>query len=93
MDQLRQAMTEAGFSQKQMDFFEEWMAVSNHTYRVVDTDNYSNDCPDESFASEVVTLEEAEKTAERLNVSRIDHDRWYKVVKEGYQLSTRNFKP
>ena len=36
MSKFRQAMQEAGFSQKQMEFFEKWVAQVGHLHSITD---------------------------------------------------------
>jgi len=65
------------------------------TYRVVNTDNFGGDYPNESFVGpEYATQEEAEKEAEELN-SKYGGDyapRYYKVVEMPYVLQP-GFEP
>lgn len=56
-------------------------------YRVVETDNFGGDYPDESFAGPPLSKEAAERAAEIFNGStRNDHPRFWKVVEDDYKL-------
>ncbi len=63
-------------------------------YRIVNTDNFGGDYPDEKFVGgEYVTKEEAQIEAARLNFPYPEHSsRWYKVVEMPYELQP-GFEP
>lgn len=64
------------------------------TYRIVNTDNFDRDDPDESFVGPAyATKEIAQAEADKLNSPMGDYSsRYYKVVDENYVLS-RGFEP
>lgn len=61
-------------------------------YRVVETDNYGGDYPNEKFATPYLLREgEAKQVADLFNKLRCDR-RYWKVVKDGYELAP-GFEP
>lgn len=64
------------------------------TYRIVNTDNFGGDYPNESFVGpEYITQEEAEAEAEELNYKGDEHaPRYFKVVELPYELQP-GFEP
>lgn len=54
-------------------------------YRVVETDNYGGDYPNERFACGVTSEEKAEIIASSFNDAFCDR-RFWKVVPDGYKL-------
>lgn len=55
--------------------------------RVIDTDNFGGDYPDEKFVTEIVTQLEAETFANTHNtIGGINSPRYYKVVEDDYVL-------
>ena len=54
--------------------------------RVVDTDNFGGDYPDEKFVGEQMSREEAEALADKLNGKSLFAPRYYKVVPDDYIL-------
>lgn len=61
--------------------------------RVVDTDNFGGDYPNEKFVTDVVSLEEAERIAAAHNDKMHDSDpRYYQVVVDDYKLAP-GFEP
>lgn len=58
------------------------------TYRIVNTDNFGGDYPNETFVStEYDKKEDAQKTADELNGRYPEHSsRYYKVVELPYAL-------
>lgn len=64
-------------------------------YRVVETDNFCGDYPNESFHGPVMTKDAAEQVAEIFNKESgadLGGDRFYKVVEETYKLQP-GFEP
>jgi len=63
-------------------------------YRVVETDNYGGDYPDEKWRSEWTTKQEAERIAEEWNEKNGNGEgaRYAKVVKFPYELQP-GFRP
>lgn len=57
-------------------------------YRIVETDNYDGDWPDESFVSlPLLEKADAERVARHINACfPQDHHRYWKVVPDGYML-------
>lgn len=59
-------------------------------YRIVETDNFGGDYPDEKFVGlPLLSKLEAEAIAEAINKTLCNHDdsdRYWKVVKNGYEL-------
>ena len=53
--------------------------------RIVDTDNFGGDYPDEKFVGEVMTREEAEAKVATMNTDRFA-PRYYMVVPDDYVL-------
>lgn len=61
--------------------------------RVVDTDNFGSDYPDEKFVTGCVSKKEAERIADRMNGFAGDFSRrYYKVVEDWYTLQP-GFEP
>ena len=61
-------------------------------YRIVETDNYGGDYPNEKFAMPyALRKEEAEEIAAVIN-KHLCHNRYWKVVKSGYELQP-GFEP
>ena len=61
--------------------------VRESLYRVVNTDNFGGDYPEEKFVTETLTKSAAEQVAEDLNKTLSNYSpRYYKVVKEDYKL-------
>ena len=61
--------------------------------RIVDTDNFGGDYPDEKFLLWVMPKEDAERIAEILNNRSGDNSaRYYKVVENDYKLQP-GFEP
>jgi hypothetical protein len=61
--------------------------------RVVNTDNFGGDCPDEYFESGVLSEEAAQALADHLNEGMNDYSRRYrKVVPDNYELAP-GFEP
>lgn len=63
--------------------------------RIVETDNFGGDYPDESFVNiPSVSKEHATRICEAINDScSSDHDpRWWKIVEDDYKLSP-GFEP
>lgn len=59
----------------------------HRTWRIVDTDNFGGDYPNEQFLLWELRKETAEKIAELLNKEAgPDAQRYYKVVPRGYKL-------
>ena len=55
--------------------------------RVIETDNYGRDYPDEKFVSEVLPKKEAQAIADKLNdKDGMYSQRYYKVVEDDYEL-------
>ena len=55
--------------------------------RVVNTDNFGGDYPDEKFVSESLSKKEAEKLANKLNKGMHSFDpRYHIVVEDDYEL-------
>lgn len=62
-------------------------------YRIVDTDNFEGDYPDEKFVGdEYKTEQEAQVRADELNVGGDYAARYYKVVELPYKLQP-GFEP
>lgn len=59
--------------------------------RVVETDNFGGDYPNERFVGEVMTQEEAKAYAKTLNVDPFA-SRYFKVVSDDYKLEP-GFEP
>lgn len=56
-------------------------------FRVVETDNFGGDYPDESFAGHPMTKEDAERVAEIFNAAVWEnYPRFWRVVEEPYKL-------
>ena len=55
-------------------------------YRVVNSDNFGSDYPDECFVGEPMTLEEAKKLVDELDGNRLYDPRYHKVVEADYKL-------
>ena len=64
------------------------------TYRIVNTDNFGRDYPDETFVDgEYETEDEAQAQADAMNGTHPEHaERYYKVVEMPYELSP-GFEP
>lgn len=63
------------------------------TSRVVETDNFGGDYPNESFLLYPMSRESAERLAEAINESTGEHHpRYWKVVDAGYELEP-GFEP
>jgi hypothetical protein len=64
------------------------------TYRVVNTDNFGGDYPNEQFVGpEYATEDEAQKAADELNGPYPEHSsRYHKVVEMPYELQP-GFEP
>ena len=66
------------------------------TYRIVETDNYGGDYPDESFVENLPVLyerEQAQTIANAINsVVPVSHSRYWKVVEMPYTLQP-GFEP
>jgi hypothetical protein len=61
--------------------------------RVVETDNFGGDYPDEKFRSESLSEEEAEIVCRKLNAPLSEWStRWHKVVEDDYKLQP-GFEP
>lgn len=59
------------------------------TYRIVETDNFGGDYPDESFVNidPIYKKEDAEAIAKAINAAfPEDHRRYWKVVEDSYEL-------
>jgi hypothetical protein len=57
------------------------------TYRIVNTDNFGGDYPNESFVDEAFeTKEAAQMRADELNVGGDHAPRYFKVVEMPYEL-------
>lgn len=62
-------------------------------YRIVETDNYGGDYPNESeLALPRMSKEKAEHIASAINESFVNGYRYWKVVEEGYELQP-GFEP
>jgi hypothetical protein len=62
-------------------------ADGEKVYRVVETDSFGGDYPDESFASPRMTKEAAERLADTFNKAvGENYPRFWKVEKEPYKL-------
>jgi hypothetical protein len=62
-------------------------------YRVVNTDNYGGDYPNEKFVTEPIEKKEAEKIADALNEQSGPYSsRFWKTVPEDYKLQP-GFEP
>jgi len=56
-------------------------------FRIVETDNFGGDYPDESFAGPPLNEEDANRIANDFNeAARKNHPRFWKVVPVGYKL-------
>jgi hypothetical protein len=56
-------------------------------FRVVETDNFGSDYPDERFTGPPLTEEDANRVADTFNeATHADHPRFWKVVPVGYKL-------
>ncbi len=61
--------------------------------RVIDTDNFNGDYPDEKFVGPTMTEAEAKAFADRLNkAAGRDAARFYRVVPDDYELQP-GFEP
>lgn len=59
----------------------------SRNFRVVETDNFGSDYPDESFAGPPLTEEDANRVADIFNeATSPDHPRFWKVVPVDYKL-------
>lgn len=62
------------------------------SYRVVETDNYGGDYPNEKFATPYALSEQNAKEIAALFNKLMCHSRYWKVVKDGYKLQP-GFEP
>ena len=61
--------------------------------RVINTDNYNGDYPNEKFIGEIMTMDQATNLADRLNQEAGLHaSRWFMVVEDNYELQP-GFEP
>jgi len=61
--------------------------------RIVETDNYGGDYPDEKFVLFPMSKEKAQRVADAINDAAGEHSsRFWKVVEEGYKLQP-GFEP
>jgi len=63
--------------------------------RIIDTDNFASDYPDEKFILGVMTRKQAQRICDCINATLSEHGDWpryYSVVDDDYQLQP-GFQP